>query len=115
MRRSAHLIFQMRSQPCAPPASTLLRVGVSFFHNRILCTGQSTTVPEDLPPTSSFHDFLCYKGEAPWCVNLLIGLEKVQEIPTAIKEGTVIAISDGSYQESFTTAAWILEGACESH
>ena len=34
-----------------------------------------------------------------------------QNIASAIKEGAAIAVSDGSYKETFGTAAWVIEGS----
>jgi hypothetical protein len=33
-------------------------------------------------------------------------------LATAIQEGDAIAISDGSFQDQYGTAAWFMEGAC---
>jgi hypothetical protein len=52
------------------------------------------------------------ESEEHWCFDYITLLDDGSIITQAIQQGNAIAISDGSFQDQFGTASWVLEGTC---
>jgi hypothetical protein len=48
-----------------------------------------------------------------WCFDYLTLSDDGTTIAKAITQGEAIAISDGSFQDQFGTASWVIEGNCD--
>jgi hypothetical protein len=72
----------------------LHRATIYIHRNKFICTGYASILP-DLFVKANY--FLHHYGFI---------------LAEAIKQGDAIAASDGSFQDQYGSAAWVLEGAC---
>jgi hypothetical protein len=72
-----------------------------------VCTGTAEIIPPPCYYAKSFEAFLREDKEISWCLYQL-QIHQCQRIVDSIREGTVTAVSDGSYKDTFGTAAWVL-------
>ncbi len=106
IRRNRLPIFSSQAHPQHPPPD-LCRATIYTKGSRIVCTGYTPQIKETISKASCFSDFLreAKIGEK-WCMENGDG----SHIAQAIREGVAIAISDGSYQDTYGTASWVIEG-----
>jgi hypothetical protein len=78
-------VFQQIGQPCDSPDIPLFRAMAYKYNSKLLCNG-SAPIASPLSLIQSFR-----------------------MVVKALKEGTAIAFSDGSYKDSFGTAAWTIQ------
>jgi len=106
IRRNRLPTFYNTGNPCpAPP--TVRRATVYFKGDQIVCTGSDFIEKSNTPTYSSFQDFLTADKDINWCLYSL-SITKEQDLVEAIKEGSAMAISDGSYKSCYGTAAWTI-------
>lgn len=53
-------------------------------------------------------------GKERWATRKILMTESIDNIIESIKDGTAVWVSDGSFQNSFGTACWILENGTET-
>ncbi len=102
--------FSSRGRIDSPPCD-LCRATIYFIKERIICTGYtlSGSISRHSVPTLSQHLLLLEAGEK-WCFMHMDLQEEGKVIAAAIATGEAIAISDGSFQDQYGTAAWVFEG-----
>jgi hypothetical protein len=97
--------YTREGNPCNRPSS-LRRATIYEKGNRIVCTGSDSFLLPVASPPASFTEFLL-----EWCTQHLVvdneGKDLALEIRSGIS-GTVMAVSDGSYKDSYGTAAWTI-------
>jgi hypothetical protein len=99
--------FIMTKRPCEKP-STVQRATVYFKGDQIVCTGADVIKPpQDLQP-KSFSSFLIEDTALQWCMHRIQVQQEGQRLLDALQEGTVMAVSDGSYKDTYGTAAWTI-------
>jgi hypothetical protein len=54
-------------------------------------------------------------ADIKWAVQRFATQDEGQNVATAIRSGHAIAVCDGSYKDSFGTAAFVLEGATSAN
>ncbi len=110
LRRNRLPIFEATATACDPPAhprrATTYRKG-----SRIVCTGSEAFLSTPSPPTASFSSYLRNLPALQWCVEFLDianeGLDLLAPLCTGVS-ASVMAVSDGSFKDTFGTAAWTL-------
>jgi hypothetical protein len=93
------------------PPSDICRASVYFHRTRIICSGYAPIRVAQAPRAEFFlqHLQMAAQGER-WCFSHLDMEDDGQIIALAIQQGEAIAISDGSFQDIYGTAAWVVEG-----
>lgn len=109
--RSAVLRFTSKFTGKVIP-STAERATVTQARSTIYLQGYAATVPEvHQSPTKSLHQVLAdLPSSAQWAVQQVRCSDNGAKIVEAIRNGTCIAVSDGSFKDEYGTAAWVLEG-----
>ncbi len=81
--------------------------------NCIVCSGHSPILKDIPSSTESFFQHLAFSlpGER-WCFDYVDISNDGSVIAQAIQQGEAIAVSDGSFQDQFGTASWVIEGSC---
>jgi hypothetical protein len=109
-RRLKNPIFEAVGQQQIPPAD-LERATIYKKGHKIICTGHSPILSRPAPQARSFSDFLMQsKEDEKWCLACLTFEDDGAILALAISQGDAIAVSDGSYQDTYGTASWVLEG-----
>lgn len=101
------------SETTAKPPPDKRRATIYFREHQIICTGFSPIAQNLNTQATSFVQFLHLSdpGER-WCFSHLDLGDDGVTLAIAIREGDAITISDGSFQDQYGTAAWVLEGKC---
>jgi hypothetical protein len=68
-------------------------------------TKQCSTLPHTL-----WTEISALPPSAAWSISSCTATDDGEEIAEAIKAGTTIAVSDGSFQDGKGTSAWVIEG-----
>jgi hypothetical protein len=105
-RRNRLPLYERQGVPSEKP-NRLYRASLYPKGKRLVCSGTAEII---LPPchhAESREAFLREDKEISWCLYQL-QIHQCQGIVDSIKEGTVIAVCDGSYKDTFVTAAWVL-------
>jgi len=103
-------MFEADPIPCADPISPL-RATVYGTGSRLVCTGGYAIEPNIKLPWTSFADYLKTLHHLNWCLADVEIVQDGRELATAIQTGataSVIAISDGSFKNTYGTAAWTI-------
>jgi len=100
-------VFQQIGQPCDSPDIPIFRAMAYKYNSKLLCNG-SAPIASPVSLIQSFQDYLM-QPDAVWCTKNIQHLESSTLVVKALIEGTAIAISDGSYKDSFGTAAWTIQ------
>jgi len=105
IRRNCMPAFGLTSQECNPPMSPC-RAKVYLKEDQIVCTGAAPILPNNHSTPDSLKAYIEHDKDLSWCLHLL----QVQQggHPRALLEGYLMAVSDGSYKNSFGTAAWTI-------
>jgi hypothetical protein len=86
----------------------------TIYHNRqrIICTGYSPILSQPPNRADTFSQYIkgAVEGEK-WCFAHLDMTDDGTILAKAISQGDAITISDGSFQDTYGTAAWVLEGS----
>ncbi len=97
-----------------PPPSDACRATIYRNKNRFICTGY---LPLHLRPTERPSNFIQYLQQAEvgekWCFASMDLYNDGYILAQAISQGDAITIRDGSFQDTYGTAAWVIEG-CNS-
>ncbi len=76
-----------------------------------VCSGYGDILPENTSSCTSLRDSLVnIHTTERWCVDNLALHDDGDIIAEAIRNRTAIAVSDGSFKDTYGTAAWVLEG-----
>lgn len=86
----------------------LFRAGVYYCKSKLICSGSAPTCSQPNTDDPSFEAFL-QSSESPWCVQGISSISHWEDVAKAIREGSAIAISDGSFKGGFGTASWTIE------
>jgi len=103
-------MFEADPIPCAAPIS-LLRAIVYGIGSRLVCTGRYAIEPNLKLPWTLFADYLKTLHHLNWCLADVEIVQDGRELATAIQTGataSVRAISDGSFKNTYGTAAWMI-------
>ena len=93
------------------PPKDACRATIYCNKHRIICTGFAPTKEQSINKASNFSQFLQHSDEGEkWCFAHLDMTDDGITLAQAISQGDAIAISDGSFQDTYGTAAWVLEG-----
>jgi hypothetical protein len=110
-RRDRLPTFLASGNPTTPPKD-LERATIYTTKNRIMCSGHSPILKESICNFNSFLEYLlALEPSERWCFDYLTLSDDGSTMVRAIRQGDAIAISDGSFQDQFGTAAWVIEGA----
>jgi hypothetical protein len=85
----------------------VLRASVYSRGQRLVCTGAADILPSTSFHADTFEAFLKDDNEIGWCLHKLQVCNS-QEVADSFREASVMVVSDGSYKDTFGTAAWIL-------
>jgi hypothetical protein len=88
----------------------LCRATIIVNGNKIMCTGFASIVVTTPPQRNSFQT-LCQSAPAKerWLVEHFTCPPDTSVIAHSIRQYEAMAVSDGSFQDSFGTAAWVIE------
>jgi hypothetical protein len=106
IRRNRLPTFEGTRHSCSPPKE-MKRASVYFNRSTIVCTGAELIVPLDPIINDSFLAFLLSDKDLHWCLHN-IQIQDEHKLLEALHEGIAMAISDGSYKDTFGTAAWTI-------
>jgi hypothetical protein len=109
-------VFHKEAQECTTPADPF-RATVYFKGERIICTGSDKITPSYSLQPVSFQDHL-YASDLSWCLYSLELKNDGKDLADAIVSGSdvsIIAVSDGSFKDTFGTAAWTIGTETEEH
>jgi hypothetical protein len=93
----------------APPI--VMRATTYRRGDRIICSGSGALLPLSLPTHGTFYEFLKTKSGLDWCTHDLVVAPDCAELVLGIKAGltgNIKAISDGSFKDTWGTAAWTI-------
>jgi Reverse transcriptase (RNA-dependent DNA polymerase) len=109
-KRNHRPLFSSKSNPVST-LPLLQRATVYRKGSQWVCSGYAEVKSQTKDKYSSFSEFLAGSIiEEKWCLECLDMSDEGISITNALKNGTAIAVSDGSYKETFGTAAFVLEG-----
>jgi hypothetical protein len=106
IRRNRLPSFSSSGRSCKP-STCVKRVSIYMKNDRLVSTGDApisaphTTIPD------FFRAFLETDKDIQWCLYGL-SIQEENRLLEALKDGTAMAISDGSYKDTFGTAAWTI-------
>jgi hypothetical protein len=84
-------------------------VTIRLQGNDIICTGIGKVQHDTLTSTDNFQKFvLAAHPQNAWCTEN-VEIANVKALTKAIQTGKIRAVSDGSYKDSYTIAAVIIE------
>jgi len=106
IRRNRLPTFEGNRRACRPYGS-LRQATVIFKGDRIVCTGSDSILAPDTQLSSTFLEVLRADKDIAWCLYDL-HIQDKEGLISAIKEGTAMAISDGSYKDTLGTASWTI-------
>jgi hypothetical protein len=93
----------------------LQRATIYVNKNRLVCTGWAPIKYTQNPKADTFLQHLSrLDPEEHWCFDYLDMTDDRYIMAEAIKQGNAIAVSDGSFQDQYGPAAWVLEGDSSS-
>jgi hypothetical protein len=101
-------MFEVDPIPCTDPIPPL-RATVYGTGSQLVCTGGYAIEPNLKLPRTSFADYLKTLHNLNWCLADVEIVQDGRELAKAIQTGasaSVIAISDGSFKNTYGTAAW---------
>lgn len=106
IRRNRLSTFYSQRKVCTPPAS-MQRATIYLKGDRIICTGAARILNTVPPRPANFREALLADKATVWCLDSL-HTQNEAGLLTALREGTAMAISDGSYKDTYGTAAWMI-------
>jgi len=101
--------FSRRGTPW-DPLSPLLYASIYYAGNNIICSGSSPIICQTPAPPSSALEYILSDPPSLWCFHNLSIADDGSLFITALAEGDAIAVSDGSFKDTYGTATWVLEG-----
>lgn len=100
--------------PSANPPAPLFRATVEQHRCYTCLTGFSATPETPIVPSRGAESLQSMIQDldpnTSWAVQGFLASDNGLTIAEALKAGTAIAVSDGSYKEGVATASWVLEG-----
>jgi hypothetical protein len=94
------------------------RATVVCVYHSIWLTGHSPTAvlddPSLVPDTLSLH-LLKVVPDTSWAIQQVLFDDEGSAIAAAIRAGTCISVSDGSFKDQHGTAAWVIEAESSTH
>ena len=100
--------------PAAEIPPTALPATVTLQRTQINLTGYAeTTIPsqeQHLPQSLAEHIATTIHKDARWAVAEFVANDNGNIIADSIRQGSCVAISDGSFKNSYGTACWSLQG-----
>jgi hypothetical protein len=88
-----------------------MRSSIEFLIEFLFRISRATKSDKQLSKLSEFEAHINkLDNRAKWAVQDWIATDNGRTIAEAIKSGTAIAVSDGSYKNNFGTAAFVIEG-----
>ena len=105
VRPSRRLQWFSSKGPSSLPPHSLHRATVSARRNIIVLTGYAPILCNLPSIPRSFHSYLAQSPlEEQWCYGDLVVTGNELDLIEAIRNGSAIAVSDGSYSNSYDTA-----------
>jgi hypothetical protein len=108
--RGKNPIFSSIGKSTSKP-SNICKATVFQKRDRRVCSGYGEILCNPQPIVNSLQDHLL--SMAPnerWCVDTLELSDDGYIIADSIRNSVAIAVSDGSFKDTYGTAAWVLEG-----
>jgi hypothetical protein len=102
--------FQRHEFVVHQPPLDLQPASVYLGDSRVMLSGFAFQVADYVLPVPPFHNFLTSKPDEQWCFQHLLHSDNGEHLCAALQSHTAIALSDGSYKEGYSAAAWALEG-----
>ena len=115
--RSIHVSKYHHRQRCegAPILLDLWPATVQVQRGYRWLTGSASIVVELELEYDEWLEDLQQQEEFHWLTALVTTDDDGEYVAQAIRDGTGVAISDGSFKNAFGTAAWVLQGADSKH
>lgn len=91
--------------------TTICRATVYAKGDRIVCTGSAACLDLSTVPATSFEAHL-QRSVSDWCMHSLELVDDGRPLADALTNGlsaTIMAVSDGTFKNTFGTAAWTIE------
>ena len=83
--------------------------------DKIICTGKGEIKPTISKKAITFQQLLLdSSAKERWLINTITFPPDLAKLAYAIQQGEVIAVSDGSFQDTYGTAALVIEGETSS-
>jgi hypothetical protein len=96
--------FESDRQLCQAP-DTMQQASIYRHRLRIVCSGYAPICQSLEPSYPTFLDFLKADHSLHWCIHK-IAIKDEEKLKEALRDRSAMAISDGSYKDSFGTASW---------
>jgi len=109
-KRNGRPLFEKDAQVCDPPLQPL-RTTVYFKGDRIVVTGSDVINVAPMFRPHSFKEYMSNLSELAWCTYSLEAACDGKKLVKALITGTSatgMAVSDGSYKDTYGTAAWTI-------
>jgi len=81
---------------------------IEAYPSHVIFLGTRPMVKVSASRRMDFQSFIAKMPEAEWAFQELHSTSNGKDIAQALSSGTCMAVSDGSYKDLFSTAAWIL-------
>ena len=110
--RSAARRFQNPIKVDAIPGSAV-KATVEFVRSTVVLTGWAETVSTTVSTNPSLHAFIesSVPKNAKWAIERFSADDDGEAVAEAIRRGSCIGVSDGSFKDHFGTACWILKAS----
>lgn len=113
-RQSGRLIFTDIGQPVSNVPelrrATVYRKGLYW-----VCSGHGEIISQHQPRPTTLHETLiAVTLTERWCTKWIDISVEGKAVSEAIQNNCAIAVSDGSFQEGYSMAAWVIEGEGET-
>ena len=116
-RHGRHKTFQYSQDVSDAPNDLQRATIIQRNPSRILCTGWSRDkeIPSDTPPTSLSELIDSLPESQRWAFEHFKCDDDGKTIAEAIRLGTAVAVSDGSFKNELGSAALVIEGSDSQH
>jgi len=110
LRRQHLPAFAVTGHPCQAPPEPLSQTVIYQARGKIISTGHCLIIPpEQSNQPADLYNYLTSDTNIRECVYDLQIIGSNSSIKSAICEGTLIAVSDGSYKDQYGTASWCID------
>ena len=108
--RTRRMRFQKGEQGSEPPTD-ILRATVYQKHSHWICSGyhHQPSTHNSTTPISLREIIDQLPDSIKWCADHFWASDNGDTIAEAIRQGTAVALSDGSYKDQRGTSAWVIE------
>jgi hypothetical protein len=110
LQRNRLPTYTATGKPCPVP-SEIMKATVYRKGDRLICSGSGSIMSNPKVRYDTFDEFVRSKPDLEWCTRNLKIASDCSELVDGIKagfKGTIMAISDGSFKDTYGTAAWTI-------